>query len=218
MLTFQPVTTGLLRHQASAHHTYTSIPSPTRDCLLHVWGTPLPSRSPCTCTGWHSPQLSLHLTCPATDSLCQGWQAEKVGGKREGCFPAVNSWFEDGASLLQIDLIFPCPKMALRSTSSSALQHWLCPAPVLNPGRLRQTICKKRQTVVPYNLYLGESLITDFHSQMIFLYRNAIWKYKFSDLLHKYLRITLMGQQKLYQLKSCPVTPTGFIGLNSVSF
>lgn len=143
---------------------------------------------------------------------------EGGGKKREGYFPAVNSWFEDGASLLQIDLIFPCPKMALRSTSSSALQHWLCPAPVLNPGRLRQTICKNRQTAVPYNLYSGESLITDFHSQMIFLYRNAIWKYKFSDLLHKYLRITLMGQQKLYQLKSCPVTPTGFIGLNSVSF
>lgn len=195
-------------------HTHTNIPSPAWDCLLHVWGTPLPGRSPCTCTGWHSPQLSLHLTCPATDSPCQGWQAEMVGGKREGNSPAVNSWFEDGASLLQINPIFTCPKMALRSTSSPALQHWLCPAPVLNPGQL----CKKRETAVSYHLYLGESLITDFHSEMIFLYRNAIWKYKPSDILHKYPRITLMGQQKLYQLKSCPVTPTGFIGLNSVSF
>lgn len=41
----------------------------------------LPSRTP-----WagHSPGLS--LPCPATDSLCQSWQDEKWGGKREGFF------------------------------------------------------------------------------------------------------------------------------------
>lgn len=102
------------------------MPSPRWDCCS-LGGTPCQAEPP------KSPGLSLHPTCPATDSLCQ---VDKVGEKREGCFPAGNSWLEDGASLLQINLIFPCPKIALRSISSPALQHWLCPAPVLSPGQL----------------------------------------------------------------------------------
>lgn len=153
------------------HTTHTQISQAQRSIVCYTCGAhpcqadpPVPAQAGTAHSSRSISRVQPQIRCARADKL------RRWGEKREGYFPAVNSWFEDGASLLQIDLIFPCPKMALRSTSSSALQHWLCPAPVLNPGQL----CKKRQTAVPYNLYLGESLITDFHSQMIFLYRNAI--------------------------------------------
>lgn len=162
MLTFQLAESGPRPLEALSKCTPHTQPEPSMGLLVPRVGLTLPGRIPCRAAP--TTALTPSHVC-SHRSTVPGLTSWEGGGGGKGKAAFLKSWVEDGASFLQINPIFSCPKIALRSISSPALRHWLCPAPVLSPGQL-----SKKKTAMPYNLYLGKSLTTDFHSEIFFFF------------------------------------------------